>query len=176
VLRTRVGYCGGRQPQPTYHSIGDHSEAIQIDFDPAVIAYAQLLKLALQEGNFGGSVYSRQYRSAVFWGDEKQRQQAQALGIAELEPLGTFTRAEDYHQKYYLQQSGVVKEFYKLYPDAKAFTDSTAVTRANAIVGGHMVADEARQVAPRLGVSEATQQTLVRLAKHTRPASCGLPQ
>jgi peptide-methionine (S)-S-oxide reductase len=37
VIRTRVGYAGGATPDPTYHDLGNHSETIQIDYDPAQI-------------------------------------------------------------------------------------------------------------------------------------------
>ncbi|NIP94985.1 MAG: peptide-methionine (S)-S-oxide reductase, partial [Akkermansiaceae bacterium] len=37
MLRTRVGYCGGTKENPTYRSLGDHTEAIAIDFDPTVV-------------------------------------------------------------------------------------------------------------------------------------------
>ncbi|MFB6175557.1 MAG: peptide-methionine (S)-S-oxide reductase, partial [Halobaculum sp.] len=43
VVRTRVGYAGGTEPDPTYHDIGGHTEAFQIDYDPDVISYTDLL-------------------------------------------------------------------------------------------------------------------------------------
>ena len=45
MIRTRVGYAGGSLENPTYHNLGDHSEAIQIDYDPAQISYAELLDI-----------------------------------------------------------------------------------------------------------------------------------
>lgn len=175
MIRTRVGYCGGARPSPTYHNLGDHSEAVQLDFDPAVISYEELLAVARQEGNFGGRSFSRQYRSAVFYHTPAQKEAARKLGLAEVEPVGTFTRAEDYHQKYYLQQrSAVVKDFYAMFPNDHAFTDSTAVTRANAIVGGHLAPERVKELLPAMGVSEATAQNLLKLAGTAR-AGCGAP-
>ena len=49
MLRTRVGYAGGTTPSPTYHSIGDHSEAIEIDFDPKVLNYDELVSILPEE-------------------------------------------------------------------------------------------------------------------------------
>ena len=37
VVRTRVGYAGGTTPEPTYHDLGDHTEAVQVEYDPTVI-------------------------------------------------------------------------------------------------------------------------------------------
>ena len=117
--------------------MGDHSESIQIDFDPKVIRYAQLVEEALAQGNFGGAAYSRQYRSVVFYHTPEQKEIAEKI-CPSVEPVGVFTRAEDYHQKYYLQQSNVVRDFYAMFPGDPAFTDATATMRANAIVGGFL--------------------------------------
>lgn len=154
--------------------MGDHTESIEIDFDPAVISYQQLLAHALAQGSFGGRSYSKQYRSVVFYHSDEQKAPAQAMNIAELEPFRLFTRAEDYHQKYYLQQSAVAKDFYKMFPGSKAFTDSTAVTRANAIVGGHVAKEGIQGMLPVLGVSEATAQKMLQMGG--RAPTCAIPQ
>ena len=172
-MRTRVGYCGGSKPNPTYHSLGDHSEAIQIDFDPKVIGYAQLVKEALAQGNFGGAAYSRQYRSVIFYHSLEQKEIAEKV-CPSVESVGVFTRAEDYHQKYYLQQSNVVKDFYAMFPDDAAFTDATATMRANAIVGGYLPKQQVQSLLPALGVSESTQKSLLNMAGQFQPG-CALP-
>ena len=167
-----MGYCGGTKANPTYHNLGDHSESIQIDFDPARISYSQLVAEAMAQGSFGPA-YSRQYRSVIFYHDQQQKRIAQEAGCPSLEPLGVFTRAEDYHQKYYLQQSSVVKDFYAMFPGDIAFTDATATMRANAIVAGAMDRTRVEQLLPQLGVGEATARSLLRLAAEAQPG-CGL--
>ena len=117
---------------------------------------------------------SNQYRSAVFYHDKSQLQVARKKGIKQLEPFGTFTRAEDYHQKYYLQQSNIAEEFYKRYPSARAFTDSTATTRANGIVGGYVSKARLGQIVPELGVSAAGRATLMEMGGKA-PAGCAAP-
>lgn len=174
MLRTRVGYCGGTRANPTYYQLGDHSEALQVDFDPRLISYDELLAVAMDEGSFGGRSYSRQYRSAVFCHNAEQEQAARKRGLTEVEPLGTFTRAEDYHQKYYLQQqSGLVGEIYQMFPDDRSFTDSTTAARLNAAVGGWMPRQRVQQLLPRMGLSPSGEQLLLRLCKET-PAGCSL--
>lgn len=172
MIRTRVGYCGGVAANPTYHNLGDHSESIQVDFDPRLIGYAELVKEALAQGNFGPA-YSRQYRSVIFYHNDEQKRIAQQAGCPSLEPVGVFTRAEDYHQKYYLQQSGVVKDFYAMFPDDQAFTDATATMRANAIVGGALDRPRVEKLIPQLGVGERTASDLLRLAAEAQPG-CGV--
>ncbi len=43
VIKTRVGYCGGIKENPSYHNLGDHSESVEITFDPKKITYSELL-------------------------------------------------------------------------------------------------------------------------------------
>lgn len=112
VLDTRVGYAGGATPDPTYRSMGDHSESIQVDFDPAVISYTDLLTEFWAGHRPTSPSRSKQYASAIFYHDEQQRQAAEEskrameerLGQAlytEIKPLDRFYMAEEYHQKYY---------------------------------------------------------------------------
>jgi len=114
VVRTRVGYSGGTTFAPTYHRLGDHTETIQIDYDPAVISYRELLDEFLRSHTPTHPAHSVQYRSAVFYRTEDERRAADEA-IARLqavvgpvytavEPFRTFHLAEDYHQKYYFKQ------------------------------------------------------------------------
>ena len=121
------GYMGGRTPNPTYQDIcnGDtgHAEVVQITFDPDVIAYRDLLEVFFTihdptQLNRQGNDVGTQYRSAIFWHTPEQKAEAQAL-IAELASAGqfaapivtelaeatTFCPAEDYHQRYFEQNS-----------------------------------------------------------------------
>lgn len=123
VHRVLPGYMGGADPAPTYERVCSgttgHAEVVQVTFDPAVIDYATLLDVFFtihdpttlnRQGHDVGS----QYRSAIFYHDEAQRQQALAT-IAELDAAGhwpgpivtevaaasTFHVAEDYHHQYF---------------------------------------------------------------------------
>jgi peptide-methionine (S)-S-oxide reductase len=156
VLRTRVGYAGGTKEKPTYRSMGDHTEAISIDFDPTVVSYSELLGYFWNAHRCDYSNRSRQYMNAVFYQNDKQRkvaensraQQAQKLGISigdvktEIIPVKQFTYAENYHQKYYLTRQSDVRNFLsKTYPDSKSLADSTVATRLNAYLGSGMKLD-----------------------------------
>lgn len=168
MIRTRVGYCGGTSPHPTYRNIGDHSEAIQMDFDPTMVSYQELLEIALDEGHFNKRGWPCQYRSAIFFRDEDQRMAAAQLGISEVEPLNAFTRAEDYHQKYSLQRSDFAAEFFRRYPDEIRFTDSPAVTKANAVAARHLDSARLEFLLSRLGVDETTARKMRRSAARSR--------
>ncbi|MCA9790263.1 MAG: peptide-methionine (S)-S-oxide reductase MsrA [Candidatus Eremiobacteraeota bacterium] len=173
VIRTRVGFGGGTTPNPTYGSIGDHAEVVQLDFDPQILTYEQLLAAFWQGVAPTEKPGWRQYSNAILYHDEAQRQAALASRQALEQKLGAkvttaivpanFTLAEDYHQKYYLRQTPqVAGEFLKLYPDLGDFINSTAATRINAYLGGYGEDRQFEQDLPRLGLSEAARQSLRR--------------
>ena len=172
VIRTRVGYAGGHQANPDYHHIGDHTETVQVDYDPQRISYSQLLSVFWQSHKPTNRSRSRQYMRAIFYHDENQRQQAleskaalaQRIGQAvqtDVLPLRTFTMAENYHQKYLLKQHyGLKAEMTRIYPLHQDFVDSTAVARINGFVGGHGNRRQFSQDIDRLGLSEAGKAAL----------------
>lgn len=110
--------------------------------------------------------------SAVFVENEEQRRVAEKTRLAVEEARGTavktpvldlerFWLAEDYHQKYTLRRRPeLVAEFEALYPELRAFCDSTAVTRVNAWLAGHGSADDLEREFGRLGLSEAGQRVV----------------
>eukprot|EP00899_Mesostigma_viride_P015078 jgi/Mesvir1/23571/Mv18267-RA.1 len=76
IVSTQVGYAGGTTENPTYHNMGDHSESVQLSYDPNVITYEQLLDLFWTMHDPMGR-RSRQYMSAIFTHDERQMAAAQ---------------------------------------------------------------------------------------------------
>lgn len=126
VLDTEVGYTGGRVENPTYGDVktgrSGHAEAVKVVFDRNKISYEQLLDYFFrmhdpttvnQQGNDKGT----QYRSALFYLTEQQKQVAEAAiakvnaskkwsnpVVTEVTKAGKFTAAEDYHQDYLVIQ------------------------------------------------------------------------
>lgn len=122
VKNTRVGYTGGHTENPDYKLVctGEtgHAEAIEVEFDPAVISFGQLLDFFWQihnptTPNRQGPDVGTQYRSAVFYHDAEQREQAEnrkqelnANGVfsqpivTEITAASEFYPAEEYHQCY----------------------------------------------------------------------------
>ncbi|WP_436344238.1 peptide-methionine (S)-S-oxide reductase MsrA [Natronorubrum sp. FCH18a] len=147
VVRTRVGYAGGTTPDPSYYSLGDHTEVVQVEYDPAELEYDDLLEAFWTNHDWGSTAPKRQYRSVVLAADDDQLAAAERRrGVLEeragrsvatdIERLETFVRAEDYHQKYELRSTPVVgDELAARYGDA--FVDSTVVARLNGYVAGH---------------------------------------
>jgi len=170
-----VGYAGGNHPNPTYHNLGDHTESFQVDYDPSILTFDQLLDLFWESHNPCDKGYTRQYMSAVFTSSEEQRRAAIAskerlekrLGSTvrtPILPLGKFTLAEDYHQKYYLRQSPLIREFQAIYPDLASFTASTAAARANGYLAGDGDPAQLKIEIDKLGLSAEGRRSLLQAA------------
>jgi peptide-methionine (S)-S-oxide reductase len=128
VAATRVGYTGGHTVAPAYRDVcnGDtgHAEALEVTFDPDVISYEQLLTIFWEchdptQLNRQGPDFGSQYRSAIFYHSEEQRQAAMASRdrldqsgrlrrriVTEINAASTFWEAEEYHQKYHQKHGG----------------------------------------------------------------------
>lgn len=115
VSKTQVGYSGGEFENPSYHVIGDSSETIEIEFDPKIISYKEILEHFFKEHDPWVEEESR-YRSVIFYLNEDQKAAAKkAVKVyekgnkrkvaTEIEKFRKFTLAEDYHQKYF-QKNG----------------------------------------------------------------------
>jgi len=124
VVFTRVGYMGGEIDDPTYQDITTgktgHAEIVEVTYDPAQLSYKELLEFFLTKAhdptqlNRQGVDVGTQYRSAIFYDTDEQKQIAQGIIddvnkrgvygepiVTTLEPADTFWLGEDYHQQYY---------------------------------------------------------------------------
>jgi peptide-methionine (S)-S-oxide reductase len=124
VLSTAVGYAGGLTPNPTYEEVCSgrtgHAEVVRVAFDPRRVVYEELLRVFWEghdptQGMRQGNDVGTQYRSAIYWHGEAQREAALAsrrvyaaalaeaghgLITTEIREAPTFYYAEDYHQQY----------------------------------------------------------------------------
>ena len=123
VTATAVGFEGGSTERPSYKDVctgtTGHAEVVELDFDPAVVSYEQLLEafFALHDPttvNRQGPDWGVQYRSAIFFHSVEQEAQARAKIeqltaegrfkpkriVTQVEPAQSFWRAEEYHQRY----------------------------------------------------------------------------
>jgi peptide-methionine (S)-S-oxide reductase len=172
VVRTRVGYAGGTTENPTYHNLGDHTETIQIVYDPTRISYEALLDVFWNSHDPTARPLSRQYASIVFYHDEAQRTAAvktkeqeearrQTRIHTEIVPAGAFYPAEAYHQKYRLRGApNLMQEFRAIYPDDADFVASTAAARVNGYLSGNGTCEQLQEEIESLGLSAAGQHSL----------------
>jgi len=181
VVRTRVGYGGGTTKKPAYRSIGDHSEALQIDYDPSRITYERLLDIFWMSHDPGMRPWSTQYRAVIFYHDEAQKRLALASRereaakrkeriYTEVLPFTGFTLAEDYHQKYRLQQEpDLLARFDAIYPSMKDFVNSTAVARVNGFLGGYGSRELLEEEINSYGLPAREKQQLLDRLSASRP-------
>ena len=148
VKSVASGYMGGRRENPTYEQVctgaSGHVEVVRVTFDPALIAYRDLLDIFFtihdpttlnRQCNDSGT----QYRSVIFYASDDQRRQAEQA-IAELtaarafpnpivtavEPAQQFYLAENYHQGYYAGNSSAPYCQYVIAPKLKKFEQKFA--------------------------------------------------
>ncbi|WP_135663688.1 peptide-methionine (S)-S-oxide reductase MsrA [Halorhabdus rudnickae] len=155
IVRTRVGYAGGTTRDPSYYALGDHTEVVQIEYDPETWTYDELLEIVWANHDWTTS-QKRQYRGVLLAHDDTQREIAERsrAGLADrtgqsvdtaVESLDQFYPAEDYHQKYELRTLPVVAdELEDLYGDA--FPASTVAARLNGFAAGHGTEQQQRNL------------------------------
>ncbi len=172
-----MGYAGGHAGNPDYGNLGDHTEVVQVDYDPRRISYADLLEIFWNSHSPTGRSWSRQYMNAIFYHDEQQRTTgeesraalAKKAGTAirtAVAPLRSFNLAENYHQKYLLKQrSDLAAELSRVYPRNRDFINSTAAARLNGYVGANGSPAQLAREIDSLGLSTAGRQTLQALVR-----------
>lgn len=128
VIDATVGYMGGATENPNYKEVctgqTGHAEVVRLEYDPEQVDYASLLEAFFDMHNpttmnRQGPDRGTQYRSAIFFHDDEQRRAAlrkiDELGhsgrwsdaiVTQVEPAGSFWRAEEYHQRYLDKNQG----------------------------------------------------------------------
>jgi peptide-methionine (S)-S-oxide reductase len=123
VVTVTSGYAGGQEPHPTYEQVGHghtgHAESVEVVFDPKATSYEKLLEVYWHnvdptKSDRAFCDVGRQYRPAIFYADEAQKEAAQASKdkisatkpfrdpiVVEIAPVVRFWPAEEYHQDYY---------------------------------------------------------------------------
>lgn len=180
IVRTRVGYAGGTKASPTYHDLGDHAEAIQIDYDPHKISYADLLEIFWKSHSPLSPSWSRQYMSAILYHDDEQRRLALETRDAharrldrkihtEIAPLGIFFLAEDYHQKYMLRRRAeLLGELRAYYPHDADLVASTVAARLNGYVVGCGQLEDLEAEVDDYGLSTRGKERLLAITRGDR--------
>lgn len=148
VIRTRAGYAGGSKQNPDYHSVGDHAEAVEVQYYPTVVSFDDLLAVFWAHHDpsqiFGqGPDVGPQYRSVIFTQTDEEARlaltsktaQQLRLGphsevVTEILPLGVFYPAEAEHQKFELRRKPQLLELLGEISDDD-LTSSVLATKLN---------------------------------------------
>ncbi len=143
VISAKSGYSGGHVVNPTYEQVCEkntgHAEVLQIVYDPAVITFDELLEVFWQTHdpttpNRQGNDVGPQYRSVIFYHDEKQKERSEFFKaelnkngafnqpiVTEIEPYKNFYVAEDYHQNYFKNNGNAPYCYFVIRPKLEKF-------------------------------------------------------
>lgn len=174
VLRTRVGYAGGTSLNPVYRQMGDHTETVQIDFDPAVLAYEEVLRHFWENHYPNRDEYKgRQYISLLrFHSMQQQEAIARIKEVMEsqlgekietdIAPYRDFTLAEERHQKYYLKRyPRILEQLAPNYSDALGLQNSIFAARLNGFAKGFGNREKLKEEVMDWNISEESRRALV---------------
>ena len=120
VIKTEVGYCGGNNVQTSYKKVctgeTNHAEVVKLDFDPEIISYEKIIKYFFEFHdpttlNSQGPDFGTQYRSEIFYLNDKQKIMAEKIlneenkklsgkVVTKISVVKNYCPAEEYHQKY----------------------------------------------------------------------------
>ena len=120
VIKTEVGYCGGNSVQTSYKEVctgeTNHAEVVKLDFDPEIISYEKIVKYFFEFHdpttlNSQGPDFGTQYRSEIFYLNDKQKIMAEKIlndenkklsgkVVTKISAIKNYCPAEEYHQKY----------------------------------------------------------------------------
>ena len=120
VIKTEVGYCGGNSVQTSYREVctgeTNHAEVVKLDFDPEIISYEKIIKYFFEFHdpttlNSQGPDFGTQYRSEIFYLNDKQKIMAEKIlneenkklsgkVVTKISVVKNYCPAEEYHQKY----------------------------------------------------------------------------
>ena len=120
IIKTEVGYCGGNSRSTTYKEVctgkTNHAEVVKLEFDEKIITYEKILKIFFQIHdpttlNSQGPDFGTQYRSEIFYLNDKQKKIAEkelkftnerlsGKVVTKISLLKNYVTAEEYHQKY----------------------------------------------------------------------------
>lgn len=179
VIRTKVGYSGGSLDNPVYRNLGDHTEVIEVHYDPKTIAYEKLLNLFWNNHEYGLTTkIKKQYASIIFYHNDEQKKTAEESRVAEqkirtnetiitqIVKASTFYPAEDYHQKYRLQAHKKLASELGLHPSAsKLLQTSTVAAKLNGYLVGIGGSKQFLEEAEGLGLNEKQIQYVLKYVK-----------
>lgn len=148
VISTVVGYAGGTSSDPTYRKIDDHTETVEITFDPTIVSSEELFDTFWQNHDATKDRFykERQYISLIVFQNNQQKEMAEKIKQVEEERQGKeiqtefqlltpFYPAEDYHQKYFLRRfKEATKKVQSLFPSEEEFIRSTISARLDGFI------------------------------------------
>ncbi|MUT64810.1 peptide-methionine (S)-S-oxide reductase MsrA [Paenibacillus sp. NEAU-GSW1] len=182
VVGTRVGYAGGKTAFPTYRELGDHTETVQVHYDPRLVTFEQLAELFWSNHNPVNinDYKGKQYMSLLFYASAEQEEAIRrVLNSREerelprpetrIEAIAHFYPAEERHQKYYLQRyPDAMEKLAMLYPERTELLGSRLAARLNGLAKGFTNMERVRNEIAGWNMDQAERAAMLETIKQIR--------
>jgi len=179
VLRTRVGYSGGKSSNPSYKVVDLHSEVVEIDYDPDVISYAELIDIFFNAHNETLRPYDQRVKSLIFYRNEVEYEIAKTKIDAirkntdknesvytELKAFEILYLAEPEHQNRSLKlEPSLYSELKQIFKTEDKILFSILASKLNGYIYGYGTLEEAQTLLESSGLSEASKQRVFDVIK-----------
>ena len=160
-MLTTVGYAGGQTIKPTYYKLGDHTECVDVYYDPTITTYENIIKLFWKShdptirtsSQYRSIILSHNSAQAAFAADflQAQKKEKQKEVNTKIDNFSTFYQAEDKHQKNQLRRHPALLPCLGW---EKSLASSYVATRLNGYLGGHTAMASFNKEWERLGLSK----------------------
>lgn len=175
VLRTRVGYSGGKSTNPSYKVVDLHTEVVEIDYDPQVISYGDLIDVFFASHNETLRPYDQRVKSLIFYRNDDEhkiaREKLNAIRNAtpeedsvytELKAFDVFYLAEPEHQNRSLKlEVSLYDELKQIFGSEDNMLLSILVSKLNGYIYGYGEQEGALELLEGSGLSEASKERVL---------------
>lgn len=180
VLRTRVGYSGGRSTNPSYKVVDLHTEVVEIDYDPDVISYEDLIDVFFSAHNETLRPYDQRVKSLIFYRNDEEYEIAKTKLDAirqatpeeesvytELKAFEVFYLAEPEHQNRSLKlETSLYKELKQIFETEEDMLLSILVSKLNGYIYGYGDMEGATELLDKSGLSEASKNRVIEVIEN----------
>ena len=180
--------AGGAADAPTYRNMGDHTESFQLVYDPEVISFEDILEVFWGEHDPYRQTWSAQYQNIAFFETDTQREAIERyVSILEkggrkvrtrIEPLGSYTLAEDYHQKHSLRRFPEFTEALEKRSEGQGWMFTHEATKLNGYLGNYGSCDSLEKEVRVFGLPGGLEDELLGIVcsrEGRKGVACPLP-
>lgn len=180
VLRTRVGYSGGKSPNPSYEVVDLHTEVVEIDYDPEVISYGELIDIFFSSHNETLRPYDQRVKSLIFYRNDEEYGVAKSKLDAiraktpddesvytELKSFEIFYLAEPEHQNRSLKlETSLYHELEDIFGSDDQMLLSILVSKLNGYIYGYGTLEGALELLDLSGLSEQSKARVIEVIEN----------
>lgn len=175
VLRTRVGYSGGKSTNPSYKVVDLHTEVVEIDYDPEIISYGELIDIFFSSHNETLRPYDQRVKSLIFYRNDDEYEIAkmklntirsntpeEESVYTELKAFQVFYLAEPEHQNRSLKlETSLYDELKQIFETEDRVLLSILASKLNGYIYGYGTLEGAEALLTQSGLSEASKARVI---------------